>query len=160
MQGSDDDPTTFEITYKGTHTCKHSANGVPQPASIGKQELRHNSHKHQSQTNQMLLNIRADHRVQTEDLEKTEKPSVSSFPSTFGCLGENSTFLISTLVDDNHFDSYSQFMSESNYLPYQRSSFEGDHNLQFLESDVADIISANTSTSNSPIRTMEFPLEP
>ncbi|CAI9775770.1 unnamed protein product [Fraxinus pennsylvanica] len=161
VQRSDDDPTTFEITYKGTHTCNHSANGVPQPASIEKQESRHYSHNHRPQQNQTLLNFQANHRVDIGDLEKTEKPSLLSLPSTFGCLeGENHKFPISTFINDNNFESYSQFMSESNYLPYQRNSFEGAHNLQYSESDVAVIISANASTTYSPIATMEFPVEP
>ncbi|KAL2468739.1 putative WRKY transcription factor 53 [Forsythia ovata] len=61
VQRSDDDPTTFEITSKGMHTCNHSANAVPQPASPEKQELRHNPQNHQpQQENQMLLNFQAN----------------------------------------------------------------------------------------------------
>ncbi|KAL2543806.1 putative WRKY transcription factor 53 [Forsythia ovata] len=161
VQRSDDDPTTFEITYKGMHTCNHSANAVPQPASPEKQELRHNPQSHQpQQENQMLLNFQANNIVDTVDLEKTEGPSLFSFPSTYAFLeGENHMFPISTLVDDNHFGPYSEFISESNYLPYQRNSFEGAHNLQYSESDIAAIISANASTTNSPIGSMEFPVD-
>lgn len=167
MQRSDDDPTLFEITYKGTHTCNQSSNAV---ASPGKKQLKHkDSNYHQlEQQNQTLLNFKANLRVNTEDLDIQEMPAHFSFPSTFACHDtENHRSPISALADDNHLGTYSSFFyspatSESNYFStatYQMRNYGGVP-MQHSETDIADIISAHASTTNSPIGGMEFSIDP
>ncbi|KAL2550981.1 putative WRKY transcription factor 53 [Forsythia ovata] len=166
VQRSDDDPTVFEITYKGKHTCNQSNNAVPPPASPEKQEW---NHKPQQQ-NQMLFDLRAKLRVDTEGLDNKEMPVHFSFPSTFANVdSENRIFPISKLADDVQLGTYSPLLvspalSESNYFSasstYEMKSFRGAHNLHYSESDIAEIVSAHASTTNSPIGGMEFPIDP
>ncbi|XP_022886946.1 probable WRKY transcription factor 53 [Olea europaea var. sylvestris] len=166
VQRSDDDPTVFEITYKGSHTCNQSNNAVQPPASPENQEL---NHKPQQQ-NQMLFDLRAKLRVNTEGLDNKEITPHFSFPSTFASVDfESRIFPISTLADDVHLGANSPLvvspaLSESNYFSasstYEMKRFRGVHNLQHLESDIAEIVSAHASTTNSPIGGMEFPIDP
>ncbi|XP_022844606.1 probable WRKY transcription factor 53 [Olea europaea var. sylvestris] len=166
VQRSDDDPTIFEITYKGTHTCTQSNNADPPPASPEKQEL---NHKLQQQ-NQMLFDLRAKLKVDTEGLENKEIQPHLSFPSTFASVNfENHIFPTSAVADDSHLGANSHLLgspalSESNYFSasstYQMKRFRGAHNLQHSESDIAEIISGHASTTNSPIGGMEFPIDP
>ncbi|KAL3844492.1 hypothetical protein ACJIZ3_001895 [Penstemon smallii] len=154
VQRSDDDPTIFEITYKGTHTCNQCVN--PKPASPEKQE--------QNQT--LLMNLKANLRVQTEDLDKKEMPAHFSFPSTFE--QENYYFPVSGFVDENNHVGptysplfYSPATPESNYF-YQMRDYGEASNLQQHSggTDIADIISTHASTTNSPIGGMEFSIDP
>lgn len=167
MQRSDDDPTIFEITYRGTHTCNQSTNVVPAPASPEKQDSKHISNYINNlpqQQNQALLDFKANLRVSTEDLDSKEMqmPLQFSFPST----NEGYYFPISSaLVGENHYSP--QFLSpatsETNYFSpaaYGVKSYGGNPNYQHSESDIAEIISAHASTTNSPIGAMEFPFDP
>ncbi|KAL0447768.1 UNVERIFIED_CONTAM: putative WRKY transcription factor 53 [Sesamum latifolium] len=167
VQRSDDDPTIFEITYKGTHTCNQSINAVPPPASPEKQEVKHSSHEHQlQQPNQTLLNFKTNLRVATENLDNKAMPPQFSFPSTYE--NENHYFPVSALVDDSHLGAYSSLFlspatSESNYFSpatCQIKNFGGTPSYQHSESDIPEIISAHASTTNSPIGGMEFPFDP
>ncbi|KAL8536318.1 hypothetical protein ACS0TY_011805 [Phlomoides rotata] len=169
VQRSDEDPTLFEITYKGTHTCSQSNYAVPLPASPGKQELIYeHAHYHQLEQNEKLLNFKSNLRVNTEDLEIQEMPAHFSFPSTFGNHDtENHRSPISAIADDNHMGANSPFFyspatSESNYFsatPYQMTTQVGAPMHHHSEADAADIISAHASTSNSPIGGMEFSID-
>ncbi|KAL0297531.1 UNVERIFIED_CONTAM: putative WRKY transcription factor 53 [Sesamum radiatum] len=167
VQRSDDDPTIFEITYKGMHTCNQSINAVPPPASPEKQEVKHSSHEHQlQQANQALLNFKTNLRVTTENLDNKAMLPQFSFPSTYDM--ENHYFPVSALADDSHLEAYSSLFlspatSESNYFSTatcQIKNFGGTPSYQHSESDIPEIISAHASTTNSPIGGMDFPFDP
>ncbi|KAK4400946.1 putative WRKY transcription factor 53 [Sesamum angolense] len=167
VQRSDDDPTIFEITYKGMHTCNQSINAVPPPASPEKQEVKHSSHEHQlQQANQALLKCKTNLRVTTENLDNKAMPPQFSFPSTYDM--ENHYFPVSALADDSHLEAYSSLFlspatSESNYFSTatcQIKNFGGTPSYQHSESDIPEIISAHASTTNSPIGGMDFPFDP
>ncbi|XP_051119109.1 probable WRKY transcription factor 53 [Andrographis paniculata] len=164
VQRSDEDPTVFDLTYKGTHTCNQSTTAVavpPPPASPEKKESK--------LQNQTLMNLKANLKVSTDNLDDKGAPSSFSFSSTNACRDNtaNQYFPLTSLPYDNHLGAYSPlFLSpatpESNYLStatHQLKSLGGTQNYQHSESDVAEIISANASTSNSPIGGMEFPLD-
>nr|WCL15223.1 WRKY7833 [Atractylodes chinensis] len=114
VQRTDEDPTVFEIAYKGKHTCNHGAqSGPPPPPSPDKHEINPTHHHQPSSSNpsEMLSNLRSNLSVNTLD-------STFSFPSTpFGFLED-----YQQLDFPNHFDAellqgYSPpFISESNYL--------------------------------------------
>ncbi|KAL3499238.1 hypothetical protein ACH5RR_038331 [Cinchona calisaya] len=156
VQRSDDDPSVFDITYKGTHVCNPATNSSippPQPSSE-KQESKliynHNNHQPQQQ-NQMLTNFRANLRVYTGDSENKEIVSPFSFPST--------------LVDDNILGTYSpSFVSpatsgSSNYFsisPCHMVNLGMAQNLHGSESDLTEIISATASATNSPMAGWDF----
>lgn len=137
--------------------CNQLTNAVLPPASPEKKEFRHISQQ-QSQT---LLNLKANLRVNTGNVDNNEMPPQFTFPSTYDlCEGENQ--YISNL------GAYSSLFtspatSETNYFspaPQHMSSFGGSHSYQHSESDIAEIVSAHASTTNSPIGTMDFPVDP
>ncbi|XP_010266466.1 PREDICTED: probable WRKY transcription factor 41 [Nelumbo nucifera] len=177
VQRSDEDPSVFDITYRGKHTCIQASHLVPASTSTEKPERKRNQDhlqpeqlpSQQNQSQEILLNFRTGLKVQTNDLDSREMISSSfSFPSTsFGCIKtENHIFSPSTL-DNNFMGSYSPSFispatSESNcfsMLPCRMNSLQGGHNLQTSESDLTEIISAATSATNSPIMDLDFSLD-
>lgn len=111
----------------------------------------------------MIFNLRANLRVKTEDLDKKDASDPFSFPSGIGCMTSDSQICsFSTLVDDNLMGNFSpSFISPatsgSSYFsvsPYQMNSFG-----HFSESDHTEIVSANTSTTNSPILDLDFSID-
>ncbi|CAN4075897.1 unnamed protein product [Withania somnifera] len=165
VQRSDDDPTVFDITYRGYHNCHHATYSALQPTPLENQEFKKHAvyQTGQQYSNQALMNLRANLRVNTNDLDKNEPAACYfSFPPTFssGLTDDNQHFQVSH-VDDNLIGSgYSpSFVSpttpESNYFSVSSSSqmngYGMVHNLHHSESDLTDIFSANTSTTSSPI---------
>jgi len=154
VQRSDEDPTVFDVTYRGMHVCSHGNQSIPPPASPEKKEEKQNNDNFKSQQSQDALNnFQKSLRVNTEVLDNKEIVSPFSFPSTYGC--------------DNSLVSYSPpFISpatpEPNYCsvsPFLINNYAGAQNFQRLDSDVNEIISANTSATNSPIMDLDFTLE-
>lgn len=169
VQRSDDDPALFEITYKGTHTCNQTFNcAATQPKSPEKHRFKKQANNPITPpSNQMLANLQANLRVNTNDLHQKEATCSFPFSPTFsGFVDENLHFQISQ-VDDNLVGGYSpSFVSpttpESSYfsLPsYQMNDSQRIHNAHHSESDQPDLFSANTSSTSSPIIGLEFPLE-
>ncbi|CAN0908785.1 Probable WRKY transcription factor 41 [Linum grandiflorum] len=144
VQRSDEDPTIFEVTYKGTHNCSYGQQPVPLPASPEKQQQ-------QQQQKQNIDDVQKGLNVNTRDMANTEM-----IPFTFPTAYE---------LPGNHTNNYSpSFLSpatspEPSYRPV--SQLGGTQTLQPLESDLADIISAHTSVSctNSPILDLDFQLD-
>ncbi|GAV65788.1 WRKY domain-containing protein [Cephalotus follicularis] len=175
VQRSDDDSALFQVTYRGTHTCSYVNQSVPPPASSEEQEQKinhssNNNNQHQQpQPEQVLLHFRKSLRVNTEELNSKETASTFSFPSTlFGCMnGDNYSFSPLMLDNNNSMGSFSpSYISpetpESHYfspLPYHMNNSGGIHPPYNSESDIAEMISANTSATNSPILDLDFPLE-
>lgn len=157
VQRSDNDPAIFEITYKGEHTCLKASNSVP-PATPKKQKQEHIDY-HQ-QPNDVLINFRANLRVKTDDFTVMEASDSFSFPSGIENNSQLSSF--SQLVNEDLMGTFSpSFISPdttgSSYFsvsPYQMNSFG-----QLLDSDYTEIISANTSTTNSPILDLDFRID-
>ncbi|KAH7550158.1 hypothetical protein ACOSQ2_024943 [Xanthoceras sorbifolium] len=172
VQRSDDDPTIFEVTYRGTHTCSHGSShgqSVPQPPSPEKQEqqrLNHhnsNNNNYQQQPSQDILsNLRKGLSVNTNGLDNKEMEPPFTFPSTsFGCMRSGQCFSPS-MLDENTFLGFSSTYAspstaESNYFLCQMNSF-GD--AQGLEANLPELLSANNSSANSPILNMDFSLDP
>ncbi|KAM2597487.1 hypothetical protein TB2_041798 [Malus domestica] len=109
VQRSDEDPTVFEITYEGKHTCSHGGSSVPPPPSPEKQERKRHNHNNtyqqqQSQGNQMSFPTNL--RVNTENLDDRENTaSPFSFTSSpFGSISVDA-FLSSMLDDKSLFAS-------------------------------------------------------
>ncbi|XP_016453843.1 putative WRKY transcription factor 53 isoform X2 [Nicotiana tabacum] len=160
VQRSDDNPSAFEITYKGFHTCHQVTNSALRPTSVEKQVYHPTK-----QSNEVLMNL----RVNTNNLDDNR---TSRAFTIFG-LSEKSKF--SDSHDDNLIGGYSpSFVSptttESTYFPVscQMTGFGIVHNLQHSESylsdigivqnlhhsdsDRTDIFSTNTSTTSSSTR--------
>lgn len=170
VQRSDDDPTLFEITYKGTHVCCNSATNIPvaqQPAPE-KQEFRHSyNHNNHQQPNQILMNFRANLRVNTGDSEIKEIVSPFSFPPATHMDDESQLFPMSAPADENILGTYSPSFvspatSASNYFsmsPCHMVNLGSIKNLHSSESDVTEIISATASATNSPIAGLDFSID-
>ncbi|XP_022737466.1 probable WRKY transcription factor 41 [Durio zibethinus] len=173
VQRSDEDPTIFEVTYRGTHTCAHGNQAVPPPASPEKQEHKpnnlNNNNNQQWQSQDILLNIRKGIRVNTEGLDNKEMAPSFSFPSTsFGCLkSESHGFLPSGVVDNNNISGSfsSPFMSPAtpkvnfSVSHSQMNNSGGILNTQHSESDLMELISVKTSATNSSIMDFDFSLD-
>ncbi|KAF8027712.1 hypothetical protein BT93_E0587 [Corymbia citriodora subsp. variegata] len=175
VQRSDEDPTVFEITYRGRHTCGNNGPSVPPPVSPEKQEekqIDHQNNHHQQlqqqQSQEMLSKFRAGLRVDTNNLDSNETAyRPFSFPSaSVGFLQiEHCNSSALTNVNSSLFRSFSSpFISpstpESSYFSMHQVNDSGQaHNVRHLEPDTNEIISTNTSSTNSPIMDLEFSLE-
>src|SRR5262249_49847689 len=87
VQRSDEDPTIFDITYRGRHTCAQATSHFappPQPQEnqepiIETQQIHHQTHQEnnpapqpQQQSQELLFNFRRELKVITEDLEDSD----------------------------------------------------------------------------------------
>lgn len=173
VQRSDDDPTVFEITYRGKHTCVHGGPSTLAPPSPEKPELKqidHESHQ-QDQSQDPLTSFRSELRVETENLDGSnvsDMPYPFSFPSSSVGFLPGETYSSSGLAyKSNHGGNLSSpFLSpstpESNYFsltPSPMSEFGLIHAEHRSESDLTEIISATNSSTNSPILDWDFSLE-
>ncbi|KAF5730067.1 WRKY transcription factor 53 family protein [Tripterygium wilfordii] len=169
VQRSDDNPTMFEITYKVKHTCFQGSQSVPPPASPEKQEQKNPDHgKHishqQQQRSQQLLNFHKELRVNTEEFDNTQMQSPFSFPSTFGGIRSISPALDNSNLIGSFSPSYiSPATPEPDYFSLPACTminFNGNHNAYRSEYDSTEIISSNSSSSNSPVLDSVFSLNP
>lgn len=171
VQRSDEDPTIFDITYRGTHTCLqrprvHSASAPREP---GMQQNQQNPPADDDQ--QLLQSFRTCLKVKTEGLEMEDQVPTSSsfsFPSTpvSGFKTENQIFSSPPTLENNYMgsffpDLFSPTHSESNYFPVPCQMNRGGRPaLHASEADLTDIISAATSVTNTPMVDIDFLLEP
>nr|AVO00698.1 WRKY transcription factor 41-like [Cymbidium sinense] len=183
VQRSDDDNSLFDVTYRGAHTCNHSLQRNRTP-SHREENLDSNqappkpqTHPHQQQQLLLLEHLKTGLRVKTEGFNSDDRlldssPSFS-FPSTpaYYIKPQSSNNLFSSassMLDNQFMGNYSPtFVStttsaESNYFslsPCGVNNYGGGFNLQGLDMEMAEIISAATSTTNSPMVGMDFPVE-
>ncbi|MED6216271.1 WRKY Transcription Factor [Stylosanthes scabra] len=174
VQRSDEDPNVFEITYRGSHTCtlassSSNTNNASLLASTTTpnntnnnnnnvlQSLDHHHHQQQqpppAMMNELLLNLRAGLRVQTENLD-------FNFP--------NSNHVFSSqpqpMLADNNFPSYmspatsgiSQFSMSS--TPNNFATSSGNHINEMISSATA-AATTSASNSNSPTVGLDFPFD-
>lgn len=172
MQRSDDDPSVFEITYRGKHTCSQSSNPVQPPPSPEKLEQKPNHQNYIPQPQyeeQFSLKSPANSRFDTEDSKHKEimAPPFSFHSNTYGCVTGGDNFSALALENETFLGSFPpSFLSpatpESNYYmtsPSRMNNLAGIHNVRRSESDLTEIISANTSAANSPIPDLDFSLD-
>lgn len=173
VQRSDEDPTIFDITYRGKHTCSQGNEAV-QPHNSPEKQQKLNSHNndshHAQQTNESLTKLRNTLTVRTDHLGNQEMSCPFTFPSTsFGCMAQENYSLIPSALENDSFLSslyQTQLLSttgaESNYFSsptFQLNEFDGVYNQPRSESDITEIISTNTSATNSPILDFNFSLD-
>ncbi|KDP22172.1 hypothetical protein JCGZ_26003 [Jatropha curcas] len=174
VQRSDEDPTIFEITYRGRHTCTQASHLLPPIQPLPENQEPNTSRELQNQENQqqsqdLLLNFRSELKVITDGLDSQEQSIPPfHFPSTLNknVTAENQVFSPS-VVDTSFMESYSPpFISPStsgtNYFSARSSgmhqNFGGSNqSLQTCESELTDIISVATSATNSPTAGLDFP---
>ncbi|KAJ6795238.1 putative WRKY transcription factor 41 [Iris pallida] len=133
VQRSEDNPSVFDVTYRGTHTCQpkpaaRAAGAAPQPRN---QDL--------------LLSFQTGLKVKTEGLDSKSPEPASDF--SFPSAPEALTFSPSSTLDGcfvlGGFSSafISPASSESNYF--------GGQNLQAAEWDFTEIVSAATCADHT-----------
>lgn len=181
VQRSDEDPTIFEITYRGKHTCTVAINvGSSSPIPLENQEPSLNNtnipqHQHQQnilqsheqQQNELLLSLRKGLRVQTENLDSPEQPLVPfRFPLSTNIKNESHVFPSPVLENFTSPSYVSPAASGIGHFSVSPSgvvnSFEGNPNLANSESQINDMIPATTTTSAAPNSStvgLEFPFD-
>ncbi|XP_028548729.1 probable WRKY transcription factor 53 isoform X2 [Dendrobium catenatum] len=137
VQRSSEDDFLFDVTYRGVHTCNHCLQRTPTPSPkeenlIQNQASKPQAHPHQQQ---LLEQLKTGLRVKTE----------ASMPEN-QLMGNNST---TTSAESNYFS----------LSPCGVNNFAGGLNLQGFDTEIAEIISAAASTTNSPMLGMDFPME-
>lgn len=188
VQRSDEDPTIFEVTYRGRHTCAQASNiiGTPiassdqnqeQPASSNiiesHQQLNTNNlplELTQQQTqDHMLSNFKSGLKIITEGLDNLDGQGQSSFSSFHFASPSNVTikaeenprcFTPNSMINNSFVGGFSpSFVSPAasgtNYFSVSQGS--GTHEFgihqnfqQDSESEIAEIISAATTATNTP----------
>nr|AZU90763.1 WRKY transcription factor 13 [Siraitia grosvenorii]QEE82235.1 WRKY transcription factor 13 [Siraitia grosvenorii] len=181
VQRCDDDPTVFEITYRGNHTCSQVSNLTP-PSATPDQFQQPNSsidslvQSHPPDQNQQtsppdaLLNSWASLKVITENLDTTHEPTFPpfSYDPTSNYEAANHVKSAST-VDVNFAEFSPSFISPTTttsgsglrYFPASSSvlseGFVGHQNLQANKPELSEIFSSPTSAVNSQTLGLEFP---
>ncbi|KAI6672434.1 hypothetical protein NL676_000340 [Syzygium grande] len=183
VQRSDDDPTVFEITYRGRHTCSHPATVVPPPlpenqtdsnASMDAaplQVIQPQPQPNQTHSQDTAFDFRGGLTVLTQTMDSKNDnhdltSSMFNFPSTpdniFGIMSNNSDF-----------SSIPHFLPSStsgtncfSVSPTRLDGFQVGPSFGSPESELGMIVSAATSGNNSqatvrsdsdlPLRGMEF----
>ncbi|XAR71661.1 hypothetical protein NMG60_11018041 [Bertholletia excelsa] len=150
VQRSDEDPTLFEITYRGRHTCNHRSNPPqpppPPPPSASPQTQDPNAPL--TNPHEILLNFRSDLRVITENLETAPKRSPAfSFPSTSPLNPEKILQSSPSMVNQSNF--------MGNYSPSLVSPATSGSSYFSGMAGPSEI--APASTTNSPTVSLDFP---
>ncbi|KAF3432871.1 hypothetical protein FNV43_RR23973 [Rhamnella rubrinervis] len=168
VQRSDQDPTIFEITYRGKHTCNQPSRNVPPPSATTEAQT-DQPHDHQQPLQDVVLsNFKAGLKVITEDLDKINNSSLQQssssfhFPSSSSNLKDemSDVFFMSSMMETNFGGSFtpsfiSPATSGTNYFSLHSHShspmsteFVGNQDFQ---TDIAENISVPTpSATNSP----------
>lgn len=171
VQRSDEDPTIFEVTYRGRHTCNQGSEPKP-PLAVAEKAETSSQGKHQQvisqpQQNQqgILLSFQRDLKVNTKDLDSQDQ-YFPTFDFTSTSTTKPETYPLLPSLTDNNFagDLSPPFMppatSGSNYFsvsPTHISDYAGNQNSYALESEFTGLISAATSTTNSPTVGSDLP---
>ncbi|KAL2536412.1 putative WRKY transcription factor 46 [Forsythia ovata] len=162
VQKSDEDPSIFEVNYRGRHTCiQERLKQNKEDYNVQKEE--DSNHRH---AEEIVISNEPGIKVETPDLNPAEEifPSFS-FPSTpIVSDGLETKFFLEPAKESNFTETYSPAFispatSECNYFSEslcQMNDFWVDHNLQSSESDFTNIISTTTSVTNSPFRDWDF----
>ncbi|XP_027362109.1 probable WRKY transcription factor 53 [Abrus precatorius] len=153
VQRSDEDATIFDIVYRGSHTCGQGNDAVLPPKSPDIQEKTHGydsdvvhlHHAHPSQENPTNFS-----NILTVNQEM-------AYP--FGCMTQDNHTLLPSSVPENDpmLSSISNFLSP--HTPETISYFPSLIDKPYPDSDVAWIVSTDTSASNIPIFDFNFSLE-
>ncbi|XP_022738813.1 probable WRKY transcription factor 53 [Durio zibethinus] len=183
VQRSDDDPTIFDITYRGRHTCNLASHVMPpsvlsenqeQGTSIDPQQHNQQEEQTQKQSQDLLLSFRRGLKVITQDLHIREQtyPSFPNYPSSTRSnikVENNVVFSPSVMNNNNVVGNLSPSLispatSGSNYCsvspsPSGMSSthMQGNVNFPTFVPQPAEIIQASTSATNLPTVGLDFP---
>ncbi|KAG5061546.1 hypothetical protein JHK87_002575 [Glycine soja] len=143
VQRSEEDHTIFDITYRGSHTCKRNDAVLPP--------------KSPDYTQDGSLTVKTD--------------NITAPSASFGCMAQDNyhdLFPSLVLENDPFFSTLSQTSSlsantpESNYFvspTFLEHEFDGVCNKPCPDSELARLVSADTSITSSPIFDFNFSLD-
>lgn len=166
VQRSDEDPTVFEITYRGKHTCMAASNVVPpiENANPLQQQLNTILQSLQQKPNDVLMNLRESLRVQTENLDSPNQsfPPSAAEPFYFPSTSEVNHICPSPL--QQHQQLQQSFAENFNSASYNMSpATSGISNFSLSPtsygSQISDIIPPAASSANSPTVGLEIPFD-
>ena len=166
VQRSDEDPTIFEVTYRGRHTCTQSSHlnkAFPSKRKMGLEENQFHNHQEneaQEEKTEQIPNpffiFGSGSEVKEEDTDNKEdifSPFYFASPSIGSDNGDNNIF--NEAMMENFSPAFiSPTASESDLFRLSSCHLGGNGlglNVQTSESDLTEIISAPTSVTNSPI---------
>ncbi|THU49179.1 hypothetical protein C4D60_Mb06t06830 [Musa balbisiana] len=162
VQRSDDDPSVFDVTYRGEHTCPQKPRTVATSA-LHRPDI-HQSQQRPRQDQQLLLSFQTSLKVKTEgsNFEDPDQNSPFSFSST-----PMSTLSTPPTPENKFMGSFSAAFtspatSESKHFspsPCRVSNFAEAPPLHITESDLSDFISATTSATTSSAMDIAFMLD-
>ncbi|XP_050221547.1 probable WRKY transcription factor 53 [Mercurialis annua] len=150
VQRSDEDPTIFDITYRGRHSCTgqmfhQSSQPLDQNQEITNPSMEPRQQETQPLSQDLLLNFRSDLKVITEGFDHHQEQSILPFNFTPENQAFSPSFMSSAPENTNYFSASSSGVVHQSY---------GGQNqrLQATESELSDMIAAN-----SPNAGVEFP---
>ncbi|XP_029126557.1 probable WRKY transcription factor 30 [Cajanus cajan] len=157
VQRSDQDPTVFEIHYRGNHTCTMASFAVPTLGIPENQEPNFTTIPQQQPSDAMNLHLRLG--VLTENLDQ-------SFASSFhqlltSTIKKEEQVFPSPIIENNYAQNFNcpSYVSPSDTTYFSVDNFRG-HPLASSGSEVNDMISAVTSAANSPtLASLNFPFD-
>ncbi|CAJ1927354.1 unnamed protein product [Sphenostylis stenocarpa] len=169
VQRSEEDPTVFDITYRGSHTCSKGTSAVLSQKSADTEE------KPQAYDSIQFHHAQSSQETLTEHTNtltvETDNITPHPFPS-FGCMTQaNHHALLPSLVleNDPFFSTISQTSlfspntPESNYFVSPsvlvHDEFDRVCDKPYPDSDAAGVVSSDTSTINSPFFDFNFSLD-
>ncbi|OMO64319.1 DNA-binding WRKY [Corchorus capsularis] len=160
VQRSDQDPSIFEVKYRGRHTCNQASQFAAATPKSNHSRQKQQLEEKQKQTQETFLSFGTGLKVKTEELDNRE----DIFPSFTFPVGseevDNTGMFVNSLMENDIMGNLSPAISESNYFsvsPCHMDSFGNlGQNVQTSESDLTEIISAPTSVTNSPIGDLDF----
>ncbi|GLU00792.1 hypothetical protein SLE2022_181360 [Rubroshorea leprosula] len=165
VQRSDEDPTLFELTYRGRHTCMGSSRLVAAAAAVATAPSVEEYPKEKPELPEgVVLNFETELQVKAESLDSMEEifPSFA-FPYASAISEEvGNDIFPESMVDNNLMGSFSPAFispatSESDYFSVSPCDMGSFGIRQSSESDLAEIISGPlASVPNSPIGDFDF----
>ncbi|CAL9008833.1 unnamed protein product [Prunus brigantina] len=146
VQRSDEDPTVFEITYRGRHTCTQASTSTtsapppppPPPPPQNSMDIV-DPQQNQQQPQDLLLAIPQGLTVVTEGLDTGDQELFPYNPLNHNYVGHFSPPFMGPAT------SGTQYFSAS-----EQGFGGGSQSFQGAECEIAEILSSSTSATNSP----------
>ncbi|KAB2056441.1 hypothetical protein ES319_A11G102900v1 [Gossypium barbadense] len=163
VQKSNDDPTIFEVKYRGRHTCNQTSHFAATYVSVSTEsenegnysrKRQHQLEAKQKQAQQAFSSFGSGLMVKTEDLDNRED-IFPSFPFPVESEQVKNGSFVEALMENDIMGNISPAFISPATSESNKFSMSPCHMGSF-ESDLTDIISAPTSVTNSPIGDLDI----
>ncbi|KAE8694273.1 Detected protein of unknown function [Hibiscus syriacus] len=157
VQRSGDDPTIFEITYIGAHTCTNVTSNLNSPSGLSdeNQEQGPLHHNQKQSSHDLFLSFQNDPKVKTQGLENIHHHHQTwySFPSTSST--SNIVFSSPSVVDNDGVRSHSQSNTVLSVASRTNFSFQARDDQTRVTDKIVQAVS--TSATSLPAVGLDFP---